>query len=251
MKTIACFVLVFVFLMMLNVANAELPNLEIKGTGIGIRDSLNPHIYTSNLKINLVDSSTISNSSILLRGDEISINAKAIAKEWVFSYLKDGSFHAEGPVKTRENTSYRLVLDGNRIFVTDAGSVWKISAAMEGNGKKFILQYLASGNDPLPSQYSSLRATVMIPNGNSNQANIGFYSPLNLEVIRGTTVTWENQDNIGHTIQSQDGQGNVIPLFNSNVLKTGEIFSYKFNEPGMYHYFCTLHPWRIGTVTVS
>lgn len=248
---IVCFVLAFVSLMMLNVANAELPNLEIKGTGIGIQDSTNPQLYTSNLRIKMVDSSTISSSSILLRGGELSINAKAVTKEWVFSYHNDGSFHAEGSVKTRENTLYRLVLDGNRIFVTDTGSVWKISAAMEGNGKKFSLQYLASGNDPLPSQSSSLREKVIIPNGNSNQANTGFYSPLNLEVIRETTVVWENQDNIGHTIQSQDGQGNVIPLFNSNVLKTGEIFSYKFTGSGTYHYFCTLHPWRIGTITVS
>lgn len=248
---IAYFVLAFVFLMMLNVANAESSNIEIKGTGIGILDSANPQLYTSNLKIVLADTSSISSSSIILRGGELSINAKALTKEWKFSYLSDGSFHAEGPVKTRESTSYKLVLDGNRIFATNAGSVWKISAAMEGNGKKFSLQYLASGKDLIPAQASSLAEKVIIPNGNSNQANTGFYSPLNLEVIRGTTVTWENQDNIGHTVQSQDGEGNVIPLFNSNVLKTGETFIYKFNSPGTYHYFCTLHPWRIGTVTVS
>jgi len=55
---------------------------------------------------------------------------------------------------------------------------------------------------------------------------------------------------VGHTIQSQDGEGNVIGLFNSDVLETGERFPYKFEEEGVYNYFCTLHPWRVGVITV-
>lgn len=94
-------------------------------------------------------------------------------------------------------------------------------------------------------------ANVVIPNGNSEVGNVGFYIPLNLEVNKGTTVVWINDDNIQHTIQSQDEQGNVMSLFNSKALKTNERFAYKFNEEGVYHYFCTIHPWRVGVVTVS
>ncbi len=94
-------------------------------------------------------------------------------------------------------------------------------------------------------------ANVVIPNGNSEVGNVGFYIPLNLEVTKGTTVVWINDDNIQHTIQSQDEQGNVMSLFNSKALKTSERFAYKFNEEGVYHYFCTIHPWRVGVVTVS
>lgn len=94
-------------------------------------------------------------------------------------------------------------------------------------------------------------ANVVIPNGNSEVGNVGFYIPLNLEIKKGTTVVWINDDNIQHTIQSQDEQGNVLSLFNSKALKTSERFAYKFNEEGVYHYFCTIHPWRVGVVTVS
>lgn len=94
-------------------------------------------------------------------------------------------------------------------------------------------------------------ANVIIPNGNSKVGNVGFYIPLNLEVARGTTVVWINDDNIEHTIVSQDEKGNVIPLFNSKALETGERFAHKFSEAGAYHYFCTIHPWRVGVVTVS
>ncbi|MFQ5573614.1 MAG: plastocyanin/azurin family copper-binding protein, partial [Nitrosopumilaceae archaeon] len=93
-------------------------------------------------------------------------------------------------------------------------------------------------------------ANIIIPNLNAETGNAGSYIPLNLEVSKGTTVVWINDDVVGHTIQSQDGLGNVIPLFNSDVLQSGERFANKFEEEGVYHYFCTLHPWRVGLVTV-
>ena len=94
-------------------------------------------------------------------------------------------------------------------------------------------------------------ATVIMPNGNSDMGNVGFYIPLNLEVTKGTTVVWLNDDVVGHTIQSQDGEGNVIGLFNSDILQTGERFPHTFEAEGVYNYFCTLHPWRVGVITVK
>lgn len=94
-------------------------------------------------------------------------------------------------------------------------------------------------------------ANIIIPNGNSQVGNMGFYIPLSLEVSKQTTVVWINDDNIEHTVVSQDEEGNVIPLFNSKGLKTGDRFIHKFNESGVYHYFCSIHPWRVGVITVS
>ena len=97
----------------------------------------------------------------------------------------------------------------------------------------------------------SIRSEVVIPNGNSMESNIGFYRPLNLQVPVGTTVVWINDDVVGHTIQSQDDDGNPTGLFNSNILQTGDRFAHKFEETGVYSYYCTLHPWRVGTITVE
>ena len=93
-------------------------------------------------------------------------------------------------------------------------------------------------------------AEIIMPNGNAEQSNTGFFIPLHLEVKVGTTVVWVNDDNVLHTVQSQDLDGNPTGLFNSNVLKTGERFAFKFEESGTYNYFCTLHPWRVGEVSV-
>lgn len=96
----------------------------------------------------------------------------------------------------------------------------------------------------------NLSARVIIPNGNFDIANTGFYIPLNLEVVLGTTVEWVNDDSVPHTIQSQNSQGDIIGLFNSAPLLTGDSFEYTFDESGVYNYFCSLHPWRVGIVTV-
>jgi len=96
-----------------------------------------------------------------------------------------------------------------------------------------------------------LDATILIPNANSDIASAGFYLPLNLEIPTGTSVTWTNDDSVPHNIQSLDESGNVIDWFNSPPLNTGDKFEFTFEEEGVYHYYCSFHPWRVGVVTVK
>ena len=96
----------------------------------------------------------------------------------------------------------------------------------------------------------NLISSVLIPNGNYDIASTGFYIPLNLEVVPGTAVVWVNDDSVPHTIQSQNEKGEIIGLFNSAPLQTGETFEYTFDESGVYNYYCSFHPWRVGLVTV-
>ena len=94
-------------------------------------------------------------------------------------------------------------------------------------------------------------AEIFIPNGNFDVTGAGFYSPLNLEIPTGTKVTWINDDSVPHNIQSIGESGKVIQLFNSPPLNTGDKFEFTFEESGVYNYFCSFHPWRVGVVTVS
>jgi plastocyanin len=96
-----------------------------------------------------------------------------------------------------------------------------------------------------------MEATIIIPNGNFDVSSVGFYSPLNLEIPTGTTVILANEDSVPHTIQSQDEVGKVIDMFNSAPLNTGDRFEFTFEESGIYNYFCSFHPWRVGLVTVK
>ncbi|MEZ4086954.1 MAG: cupredoxin family copper-binding protein [Candidatus Gracilibacteria bacterium] len=69
------------------------------------------------------------------------------------------------------------------------------------------------------------------------------FTPANITIEQGTTVVWTNLDVVDHTVTSD--------YFTSDVLKSGDSFSYTFEEAGTYDYFCTLHPQMKGKVTVS
>ena len=116
------------------------------------------------------------------------------------------------------------------------------------NAIKFLLENdLIVLDEVVPGDLTS---SVLIPNGNYDIASTGFYIPLNLEVPPGTTVEWTNDDSVPHTIQSLNEKGEIIGLFNSAPLQTGETFEYTFDESGVYNYYCSFHPWRVGIVTV-
>jgi len=70
------------------------------------------------------------------------------------------------------------------------------------------------------------------------------FSPVNLTVKAGTTVTWSNEDDEPHTIVSGTG------LFRSAALDTHDSFSYRFRQAGTYRFICSIHPQMIGTIIV-
>ena len=71
------------------------------------------------------------------------------------------------------------------------------------------------------------------------------FSPARVTVKAGTTVAWLNADDTPHTLASSS------KLFKSKVLDTDGSFSFTFTTPGMYEYFCSLHPYMTGTVVVE
>lgn len=78
------------------------------------------------------------------------------------------------------------------------------------------------------------------------------YRPEWIEVPVGTTVTWTNFDDIGHSITSgtPDSPDSPAGLFDSGLFGLNESFSYTFTQPGEYSYFCTRHPHMVGTIFV-
>src|SRR5258708_8069003 len=70
------------------------------------------------------------------------------------------------------------------------------------------------------------------------------FSPAELTVKVGTTVTWTNHDDIPHSIVSAG-------KFRSKTLDTDNSFSFTFTAAGDYKYFCSLHPHMTGTIKVE
>jgi nitrite reductase (NO-forming) len=89
------------------------------------------------------------------------------------------------------------------------------------------------------------------------------YSPADLTVPVGTTVTWVNQDSVGHTVTEGDPNSPKqagMRVFDSSgeavngkvgLIGPGESWSYTFTTPGTYEYYCIVHPYMIGRITVT
>ena len=66
----------------------------------------------------------------------------------------------------------------------------------------------------------------------------------------GQTVSWKNDDSAFHSVTSGHYE-NPDGLFDSGHLDHAGIFSYTFEETGIYPYYCTLHPWMGGQIKVE
>ncbi|HMJ84783.1 MAG TPA: metallophosphoesterase [Vicinamibacterales bacterium] len=71
------------------------------------------------------------------------------------------------------------------------------------------------------------------------------FAPATTSVPVGTTITWTNRDDVPHNIVSTEQK------FKSPVLDTDEQFSHRFEAPGSYKYFCSIHPKMTGRIVVG
>ncbi|MGB9002949.1 MAG: plastocyanin/azurin family copper-binding protein [Nitrosotalea sp.] len=107
-----------------------------------------------------------------------------------------------------------------------------------------------------PSAFAESGTTVNISAGagsspNCSQANNCFNQDA-ITVAPGTTVTWQNNDKVSHTVTSGSPSDNQTgTIFDSSLIASGKDFSFTFNNPGTYNYFCQVHPWMTGQVIVG
>ena len=71
------------------------------------------------------------------------------------------------------------------------------------------------------------------------------FTPQQVTVKAGDTVTWINHDDIPHTVTSKTF------IFRSKAMDTDDKFSFTFATPGSFPYFCSLHPHMTGTIVVE
>ena len=77
------------------------------------------------------------------------------------------------------------------------------------------------------------------------------YLPQDITINAGDTVTWDNIDNAAHTVTGGSPANGPSGVFDSSLLMAQGVFSHTFDDAGYYDYFCMVHPWMIGSVTVN
>ena len=65
------------------------------------------------------------------------------------------------------------------------------------------------------------------------------------------SVRWGNADTAAHTVTSGTPETGIDRNFDSSLFAPGKSFQHQFTEVGEYPYYCMVHPWMIGMVTVT
>jgi plastocyanin len=71
------------------------------------------------------------------------------------------------------------------------------------------------------------------------------FTPADITVKVGDTVTWTNNGPSAHTVTADDGS------FDSGSLAQGKTFSHTFQTAGTFSYICTIHPFMKAQVVVQ
>jgi plastocyanin len=95
--------------------------------------------------------------------------------------------------------------------------------------------------------FSDRPGTGPTPPGGGNEIAVEnfAFSPANLSVQTGGTVTWTNMDDVSHTVTADND------AFDSGAFGAGASFQLTAGPPGTYTYFCQIHPFMKGTLTVT
>lgn len=97
---------------------------------------------------------------------------------------------------------------------------------------------------------------VMIPFGAHSpvcERTLQCYVPNNILIENGDKVIWINGDYAPHTVTSGNLWAGKNGLFESKILNRLDKFEFTFSDfmPGIYPYYCIIHPWMKGQVTVG
>ena len=107
--------------------------------------------------------------------------------------------------------------------------------------------------EEMPEPVAAYDGPISLPEGSGVpgcDATNECYIPYHVIVSAGEEITWSNDDSAAHTVTS-GLPGAVDGIFDSSIFTAGDTFSITLDESGEYPYFCMVHPWMIGNITVN
>ena len=88
-------------------------------------------------------------------------------------------------------------------------------------------------------------ATVPVESG-ARVSIVNFaFTPEQISIKPGETITWINDDGAPHALKFEDGAKGT------DLMLPGATFNRRFDGPGTYDYSCSVHPYMTGRVVVS
>ena len=105
-----------------------------------------------------------------------------------------------------------------------------------------------------PEYGEILTYTISIPQGSSVpgcEEIAHCFEPEEITIKEGQIIEWKNYDDAMHTITSGGPSDGPTGLFDSGIAESDATYALKFDVVGDYPYFCMVHPWQTGTITVT
>jgi plastocyanin len=103
-------------------------------------------------------------------------------------------------------------------------------------GRRDLVAALALMTLAAPGRAAGGQAVVVVSNFT--------FTPPEIRVAVGSTVTFRNDDDIPHQVIADDGS------FRTSALDTGDAQAITFGKAGSFGYYCGLHPHMQGKVVV-
>ncbi len=96
--------------------------------------------------------------------------------------------------------------------------------------------------------------TLTILEGAATQGNPA-YDPSDLKVKKGQTILVDNVDAMPHTVTNGAGPSDSTSgkIFDTSIINAGEskVLETADIDPAKYDYYCSVHPYMVGTLTVE
>ncbi|HEY7506974.1 MAG TPA: plastocyanin/azurin family copper-binding protein [Nitrososphaera sp.] len=201
-----------------------------KGDGVSWLNEDNvPHTVTSRTE-KLFDSSIIAPST---------------------TYLLNTATIAEGDYE------YYCTLHPHMVGMLDIAAGQSGPTTAPGATSNSTGQTTGNQTGPASNQTGSTPATVTavtMPVGASVPTNNEYFVPDVVETTVGSMVTWTNEDSVPHTATSgvvEDNAPKPDGAFDSSFLMEGQSYSFVFDTAGVYDYYCSVHPFMTGKITVN
>ena len=106
-----------------------------------------------------------------------------------------------------------------------------------------------TNNSAAPMQQVQTLPTKLAPRKlqtfNISIMNFAF-NPNTLNIIKGDTVVWTNNDSVPHQVK-----GDTLSALSAPVMSNGQTYSFTFNEAGTFTYHCAIHPSMTASITVK
>ena len=140
-------------------------------------------------------------------------------------------------VKSLPNTTVTALA----AIVTIAASAFAVGAAITSDSDSRPDE---PTSDPVPSTASSV---APVPGASDLAITISKFAfdPPEISGVIGDTVTWINEDDVTHNVFTSD------QLLASADLERGDTYSIILEEASVIDYYCDIHQYMRGTITVA